>query len=96
MYSSQTESVTGIHVYDHYILPSALSRPREVIGSRFLPSDALNDVLQAFPEPNYFQGIVQPPSRDAEVGLMRGNVVDTMVPPWQNYMQPLKQYHPPR
>ena len=50
----------------------------------------LYKILQVAPKADFFQGVVEPPSGDAEIGLVGRDVVDAMVLPGQDDMKILE------
>jgi hypothetical protein len=69
--------------------------PFHVVGAGLAPDGMLDDDLQDVPEAQLLQRPVQPAGRDAEVGLVRGHVMDTMVAPRQYHVVLLQPHHPP-
>lgn len=53
--------------------------PFQVICSGLLSRHALDNILQVPPEAQLLQRVVQPTCSDAEVRLMRGDVMDAVV-----------------
>lgn len=73
---------------------SASSDPLEVVSAWLDAGHTLNQGLQTGPEPNPFQGVVEPARGDAEVGLMWGHVVDSVVLLGQYYVGVLEEGDP--
>lgn len=67
----------------------SLVGPLEIICPWLEAGQSLDNVLQCGPEVDHLQRVVQPASGNTEVGLMRGDMVDAVVLPWQDNVQSL-------
>lgn len=72
-----------------YIRHLSLVRPLEIIRPGLKAGQSLDNVFQCAPEVDHLEGVIQPASGDAEVGLMGGHMVDAVVPPRQDNVQSL-------
>lgn len=70
--------------------------PRQVIRSRLLARQSLDQSLHASPEAQLVQGIVTPACGNAVVCLMWRDMVYAVVFPWQHQMPVLEQRDPAR
>lgn len=70
--------------------------PLQVVRSGLLSGHSLDQILQVPPESQLLQRVVQPTCRDAEVGLVGGDVVDAVVLSRQDDVAALQKHDPPR
>lgn len=70
--------------------------PFQVVRSGLLARHSLDDVLQVPPEAHLLQRVVQPTCSDAEVRLMRGDVMDAVVLAREDDVAVLQEHDPAR
>lgn len=63
--------------------------PFQVVRPWLLSRHTLDQILQVPPETQFLQRVVQPTCSDAEVSLVRGDVVDAVVLAWKDDVQVL-------
>ena len=74
----------------------SLVHPLQIVHARFSPGQLFDHVLHFSPKSDQLQGVVQPPGRDAEIRLMRGDVMNPVVLTRQNYVALLQPLDDPR
>jgi len=69
-------------------------RPLHVVRTRYGSGGLGDDPFCRRPESELLQRPIQPAGRDAEVGSVRSNVVDSVMLPGQYDMRLLQELHP--
>jgi len=70
-----------------------LLRPGHVVGAWYRPGERGDDALEAGPEVDHLKRVVEPASRDAEVRVMRCNMMDTMMTSRQQDVKCLQEHY---